>query len=217
MISIKDEGTDRRKVFEKWERRVLLSKGIKTTFFFAKRHPYGGRYGNFQSMLDVMKLAYSNDNVPYLLILEDDAKPTKYADMRKVKSAIQRLNSEYPSWEILYLGYYNVFNQVPVFPGVTEGLCVATHSFVVSRKGMKHLLETLPKYLDEKKKDVVSPTDLAIIEVLKKSEHVSFCTVPMMFTQSGNVMGSKQDDPTIVNHYSAKVQESEEMYKLTKL
>lgn len=208
MISLDDEGKVRRDEFEKWERE-LYKHDIQTKYFITKYHPVSGNHGNFMSYWQVIHKAYEQ-GLPYALFFEDDVKPTVHMDMAKVKSTVRQLEIDYPTWECLYLGYYNLSVLSNIYPNVVEALCVATHAIVISRRGMSRLISELPRYW--RTPEPISPIDIAIIEILRQHRHVSFAMIPMMFVQSGHITKTNQFDQTVIDHYNQKLKESEILY-----
>ena len=187
------ENKKRRDNVRKWVSR--FQNHIHPMWFRVEPHHINSSYGNFRSIHNVINFSAMKGQ-KYVLIMEDDAMPTEHLSIPKILDTIQALDTYQPNWECLYLGYYNAFpfpfpeNDVkPVegVPGVIEALCVASHAFVVSSRGMKRLGEELHKYYgsEEDTKRPILPIDLAIIDIYKRcgKSALSFAMIPMMFVQ----------------------------------
>lgn len=209
VISLEDEGVQRRELLEMWTQSVFGEK-VVVSYHLPRKHPVSSQHGAFHSVFEVIEKAY-NDGEKHLMLFEDIVKPTEHCDMDKLFEYVHKLDSTVPSWEVLYLGHFLIQVLDKVFPGVVEGFCIATHAIVLSRQGMKHLLMELPKYWGIP--DIVKPIDMAIIEILKNSRKVTFATVPVMFSQTGHDMIHQSFEQDVVKHFDQKEKESVQIHK----
>lgn len=113
-----------------------------------------------------------------MLILEDDAKATKWYDSNVIRYNLKELNTLDPEWDILYLGvcWDICSNRTPVnnnfvrtfYPG-------CTHAYIVSKKGAVALLRHLLP--------IQNTLDRTIKAAARKSLLRCYATVHNMFVQ----------------------------------
>ena len=75
---------------------------INVEFYITDKSPKGGRYGCFESHINVIKKAY---HLGYnnILIFEDDIRPSNFYNLDLLDSSIDFMKNN--NWDIFYLGY----------------------------------------------------------------------------------------------------------------
>ena len=181
--------SDRQELVEK----TLSSLGIKFTFYVAKRNPRGGRIGCFESHMYVIREAYQKGHQK-ILIFEDDVIPTPAYSNTLLNIATNFMQTN-TNWEYFQLGWTINLELSPLSPFVPYLLSkeisphiynfsgVLTHSYAISRKGMKRLLDIV----DNIDLYSVSDTDFPHLDIymskLFYKEGTSYCIAPILFDQ----------------------------------
>ena len=104
-----------------------------------------GGWGCFKSHWNLIKQAY-DDNIPYVMIFEDDAEPLcKTSDLQ---NAINELPE---NWEQFYLGCQHFYQNTNPPVRISDGLVIPynanrTHAYALSRKGMEIALGLFEDY-----------------------------------------------------------------------
>lgn len=106
-----------------------------------------GQKGVYLSHLTLLQFLYENCNDEYFHILEDDAKPSKNYKIY-LEEVINYINKNNINCDFLQIGnqcqrsnfnkeVYKINNEITL----TNGLSFCLHSYIISRKGIKHLLD----------------------------------------------------------------------------
>jgi GR25 family glycosyltransferase involved in LPS biosynthesis len=121
-------------------------------FYKAKPHPKGGRYGCFDSHLNVIASAYKA-GCSNILIFEDDVRPSPTYNEEHIENAIHFLSTQ-PNIDILQLGHFPFQNEngllntyigskrVPNFPNILRFPGTGAHAYCLTKLGMKAILES---------------------------------------------------------------------------
>lgn len=143
----------------------------------------GGIRGCFKSHIEIIKKAY-NHQYHNVLIFEDDIEPTPSYSTTALDKCIKFMKTD-ENWDIFYLGFFtmnwdtNPLNTLSSSNMVTEHIVkynpLATHAYVLSRRGMKKILESYEKFID-------TNTHYDIY-LAKYANLQSYCYVPMLFNQ----------------------------------
>ncbi len=186
------------------ERHAYVTKlmddlGIPFEFYKAKRSPHGGRYGCFESHVEVCKIGLAR-GLDSVFIFEDDVMPTVSYNLQTVRDVAEFIRTN-PSWERVQLGYFCMrdFKDFPGFfrfmgaqepAGNTKSLVrfhgVLMHAYCLSRAGMQQIVNAAPHEL-QKKRDI--PHVDMWINSLLSSEH-QYCTIPLLFDQKWSFASS---------------------------
>ena len=75
-------------------------------FYFAEKSHKGGKYGCFESHINVIQKCY-NEKCNNILIFEDDVRPSNYYNLTLLNESIEFMKNN--KWDIFYLGYF-IFN-----------------------------------------------------------------------------------------------------------
>lgn len=122
------------------------------SYYIAHPHPKGGRYGCFQSHIDVIDSAY-REGCSNVLIFEDDIRPSTSYSKNHLGNAIDFLSS-YPNVDILQLGHFPIqdnngllypyikANSIPHFDNIVEFAGTGAHAYCVTRSGMQKILQS---------------------------------------------------------------------------
>ena len=160
----------------KESKRLMEKYDIPATFFFAEKHE-NGRIGCFESHLSVIRNCYDNGG-ELIWILEDDFYPTASYSEDAIKRVIQEIDDKV---EYCQLGYSLLPHEfTSYFTAKRKGSLLqyngnCTHSYLLTRKGMKRILENY--------------------EPLKETTHLDYfyrdlfkeygwCSCPMLFDQN---------------------------------
>jgi len=120
-------------------------------FYIADKSSIDGRYGCFESHINVIKKAYIQD-CNNILIFEDDIRPSIFYNINLLKDSIEFMkNNEY---DIFYLGYFP-FNKVNSIylssEKITKNIIsynpFATHAYCLNRISMKKILDNYKIYI----------------------------------------------------------------------
>ena len=180
-----EDAHDRQNTFT----RIFEGLSIPFEFYKAKRSEYGGRYGCFESHINVCRRAYDS-GYKNVLIFEDDAIPTKGYDERLFKevSDVMRRDND---WERIQLGYsiisnfndygalFRLLSSERVSSHIIRYHGCFTHAMCISRKGMKKILEAAP--IELRKGGHIEHVDVWLNKTLSRDHQ--YCTIPIMFDQ----------------------------------
>jgi GR25 family glycosyltransferase involved in LPS biosynthesis len=163
----------------KWSEHIFSSLNIPYRFYLTDKSPKGGRYGCFESHINVIREAY-NKGHSNILIFEDDLLPTPEYSLQNIEACINFMKNN--KWDLFYFGYFvmnkhldNIIIAKKLNNNIIKYNPLATHAYVVNRNAMKTILETYYKYISY----------LQVDEFLTQKElnFNSYCCVPMMFEQ----------------------------------
>lgn len=111
------------------------------TFFMADKHKKGGRYGCFDSHIQVIKNAFNN-NYNNILIFEDDIKIGKFYSNLLLKKSINFMKNN-NKWDVFYLGYfpfsYN-YKIIPITDNIFKSNPFGCHSYCLNKKSIVKIL-----------------------------------------------------------------------------
>jgi len=142
----------------------------------------GGRYGCFESHIDIIKKSLKL-NLNNILIFEDDIRPSNYYNLELLNNSIKFMKNN--NWDVFYLGYLasnknyfrdNIFmshnniskNIISYNPG-------ATHAYCLNNNSMKKILLHYEKYINNTHYDMF---------LTNKKIFNNYCTIPMLFEQN---------------------------------
>jgi|688.fasta_scaffold00159_28 GR25 family glycosyltransferase involved in LPS biosynthesis len=176
-----DISEDRRKQAQYYFKHL----NIPGRFYTVQKHVNGGRYGCFDSHIQIIKSAYER-GLNNVLVFEDDFIPTPAFTEERIIEAIQFMRTT-DDWDIFYFGYgcmkmdnkewrmssiigarAQTMNIVQYNPYLTQCLCY-------SRRAMRKLLQEYHKYIDEYHIDVC---------IASYMDFKNYCMVPMLFDQN---------------------------------
>lgn len=156
--------------------RLLEKYDIPSTFFFAEKYE-NGRIGCFESHIKVIQSCYEKGG-QLLWILEDDFYPTASYS----KEALQRVTEDMDdNVEYCQLGYSLLPHELSnYFTSKKKGSLLqyngnCTHSYLLTRKGMKRILDNYEPFKD------TTHLDYFYKDLFKKH---GWCSCPMMFDQN---------------------------------
>lgn len=162
--------------------KVLRSLNIPAEIYSVQKDKGGGILGCFKSHIQLIRKAY---DAPYdnILIFEDDIEPTQSYNTRALQECVQFMKTD-KHWDIFYLGFFtmnwdvNPLNTLSSSTMATQNIVkynpLATHAYIVSRRGMKKILETYHNYIGNTHYDIF---------LAKYANLQSYCYVPMLFNQ----------------------------------
>ena len=174
-------------------RHIIKQTHIPLEFYYAKRHPLGGRVGCFDSHVAVVKLAYER-GYKNVLVLEDDLLPTSSYDPRIIAKAMEvtRPNKD-PEWEMIKFGYVPMRDVDDIFgalfyltspevsPYVVRYQALAAQAYTLSRKAMRKIVEHAPSILASATPNTIPHYDIWLQSIIAKRH--AYCTIPQMFDQ----------------------------------
>ena len=176
------ETQERKKHVEK----LYKQYNIPGRFFVTQKHPLGGLYGCFDSHINVIKEAYDN-NIEYLLIFEDDFKPTSQYNEKLLSKAIEFMKNN-DDWEVFFLGHLNVgpsdiynvnaktiFSSKKISDNIIEFNPYGAQALCYNRKCMKKILEEYKYYIGFCHYDDFLSAKLKL---------KSYCICPILFDQN---------------------------------
>jgi len=194
---------------------VFKHLDIPHRFHTIEKSPKGGKYGCFESHIDVIRECYTR-GCRRILIFEDDIKPTPEYSLHAVQRAIQFMET-HPEWDLFYFGYFVANFKDSIFMcGSTEDSHIvrydpfATHAYCVNRKAMETILHTYAHYIGKDQVDVYYS---------KLGLHCSIY-VPMLFEQK---LCMETDNPgtnmleTIFRKGSCTFDKTQFNYKVSKI
>jgi len=174
-------------------RHIIEQTQIPVEFYYAKRHPLGGRVGCFDSHVAVTKLAYER-GYKNVLILEDDLLPTASYDPRIIAKAMEVTQPDKdPDWEMIQFGYWPMRDVDDIFgilfyltspevsPYVVRYQALACVAYALSRKAMKKIVEQAPSILATATPKTAPHYDIWLQSIIAKCH--AYCTIPQMFDQ----------------------------------
>jgi GR25 family glycosyltransferase involved in LPS biosynthesis len=136
---------------KEWVQKLAKKHSIPIEFYEVERHPEGGMVGCFESHLNIIRSCYQ-DQLKNVLIFEDDFSPTPSYQTDIIKEIVTFLDKN-PNYEYFQLGYTIIPTEIPSYL-TTQSLGNnilkyngnTTHAYVLTRAGMKRVLETYSKY-----------------------------------------------------------------------
>jgi GR25 family glycosyltransferase involved in LPS biosynthesis len=162
---------------------LLKRLGIPCRFHIVTKHPKGGRYGCFESHIQVIQECY-NKGDKYIMIIEDDILPSQSYSNTLFKHAIQFMKSHKYDWDIFYLGYipmdghlrpHSFLGCEVVSKHIVKFNPLATHAYCLQRSGMKLILDNYKTNIGK------VHFDIFLSRLGPKMR--SFCIIPMLFEQ----------------------------------
>ena len=160
--------------------KVFNELNIKNVeFYITDKSPKGGKYGCFESHINVIKKAY-NSGYNNILIFEDDIKPSIFYKLDLLNNSINFMKKN--EWDIFYLGYFtiddtnNIFNYKNLnikYNNVLEYNPCATHAYCLNKKSMLKILNTYNKYIE----------DIHYDKFLSNNNFKNYIIIPMIFEQ----------------------------------
>jgi GR25 family glycosyltransferase involved in LPS biosynthesis len=128
---------------------------------------------------------------PYVMILQDDVFPTEDMDVLLMLKTIHSMESRYPYWEAVYLGYKDIYlkekednegvdsrTKIRSDLPIVEALCSSHHAIIISRAGMMRILSDIPRYWQLPA--LILPVDMALMDIWSREPHVCFAFVKPM-------------------------------------
>ena len=165
---------------KEWVQTLSKKYQIPIEFYEVERHPEGGMVGCFESHLNIIRSCYQ-DHLNSVLIFEDDFSPTPSYQPEILKEVDDFLKAN-PKYEYFQLGYTIIPTEIPTYltsPSLGNHILKyngnTTHAYIITRAGMKRVLETYSKYF--KKIDL----DLYYKEIFKNN---GACVCPLLFDQN---------------------------------
>ena len=114
------------------------------TFFLADKHEKGGRYGCFDSHIQVINNAFNN-NYNNILIFEDDIKIGKFYSNLLLKKSIDFMKNN-NRWDVFYLGYfpfsYN-YKITPITDNIFKSNPFGTTAYCLNKKSIIKIVNTI--------------------------------------------------------------------------
>jgi GR25 family glycosyltransferase involved in LPS biosynthesis len=169
--------------------RIANQFGIPLQFFRVDKHPKGGRYGCFESHVELIRFLY-NRGANKVLIFEDDFIPSPGYSSDAIGDILRFMTID-QDWDYIQLGYLPVQrlhdpSWLWKFPNSERhskylykfgGLL--THAYCVSRKGMSKILEQSHPLL--KLDDQHIPhIDIWYNKIFRDT---AYCACPILFDQ----------------------------------
>uniref|UniRef100_A0A6C0EBS6 Glycosyl transferase family 25 domain-containing protein n=1 Tax=viral metagenome TaxID=1070528 RepID=A0A6C0EBS6_9ZZZZ len=149
-------------------------------FYFAEKSSKGGKYGCFESHINVIKKCY-NKGYYNILIFEDDLRPSNFYNIELLNESIEFMKNN--NWDIFYLGYF-IFNEdatdniILSYNKKTDNIIqynpCSTHTYCLNKKSMEKILSTYHNYIGIIHYDIY----LSNREYFK-----NYCILPMLFEQ----------------------------------
>jgi len=143
-------------------------------YFLADKHHNGGRYGCFDSHINVIKDAHNN-NYNNILIFEDDIKIAKYYNNNLLNKSIEFMTNN--DWDIFYLGYfpfsYNYKYNI-ISDNIVESNPFGGHAYCLNKKSIKTILNNYQQVIGKIHFDMW----LSLSNKFK-----TFCIAPIIFDQ----------------------------------
>jgi len=149
-------------------------------YYFADKSKKGGRYGCFESHINIIKKCY-NENYNNVLIFEDDFRISPYYNNDLLKECIHFIKKY--NYDCFFFGY------IPFTKNITEQILFSinksynniiqfnpcgTHAFCINKNTMKKILNTYKSYIDNDHYDIY----LSNTNIFK-----NYCITPMLFDQ----------------------------------
>lgn len=162
---------------------LLKKLKIPCRFHTVTKHPKGGRYGCFESHIQVIQDCYDAGN-ECIMILEDDILPSQSYSNNLFKNAIEFMKSHKEDWDIFYLGYipmdgnlrpHSFLGSQVVSKHIVKYNPLATHAYCLQRSGMKRILDSYKMYIGK------THFDIFLSRLGPKMR--SYCIIPMLFEQ----------------------------------
>jgi glycosyl transferase family 25 len=144
-------------------------------YFLANKHPKGGRYGCFESHINVIHDAYIN-NYNYILIFEDDVKIAKYYNNLLLNKSINFMKTN-NNWDIFYLGYfpfsYNYKYNI-ISDNIIESNPFGGHAYCLNKQSIKLIIDNYHNIIGKQHFD---------IWLSLSNKFRTFCIAPIIFDQ----------------------------------
>jgi hypothetical protein len=149
-------------------------------FYFAEKSSKGGKYGCFESHINVIKKCY-NEGYYNILIFEDDLRPSNFYNIELLNESIEFMKNN--NWDIFYLGYFigndDIFDNILISYNIIKNNIIqynpcATHAYCLNRNSMKKILSTYEQYIETLHLDVY---------YCDRKLFTNYCVIPLMFEQ----------------------------------
>ena len=150
-------------------------------FVIVNKSPKGGRYGCFESHINIIKNAY-NAGYNNILIFEDDIRPSNFYNLDLLNTSINFMKNN--EWDIFYLGYiisnknYISENIITSHINISNNIIKynpgATHAYCLSKSAMLKILNLYNYYINDVHYDIF---------LSNKSIFNNYCVTPMLFEQ----------------------------------
>ena len=192
---------------ERHENVIKYSKelNIPIELYKVQKHPKGGRYGCFNSHIEVIKMAYKND-YENILIFEDDFIPSPAYSIDVIKNVIEFMKNN-NDYDIIKLGYVfaktnlnfsNAFLSFAEFilsnevaKNIIKCNGAMTHAYILSKKMIKLLAFYGEKELT-KPVDQINQIDIWMCEIIDKYNLNSYFVLPLQIEQNYKIKSTNQ-------------------------
>lgn len=160
----------------KVSKQLFEQYDIPAIFFFAEKHE-NGRIGCFESHIEIIRNCYQHGG-ERLWILEDDFYPTPSYSKETLQHVLKDIDDNV---EYCQLGYSVLPHEfVPYFTAKRKGSLLqyngnCTHSYVLTRKGMKRILDNYEAFIE------TTHLDYFYRDLFKG---YGWCSCPMLFEQN---------------------------------
>ena len=140
-----------RKDKRKQAENVFNKLNIPAKFYTAIKSPHGGKYGCFESHINVIRKAYQK-GLNNILIFEDDVLPSMYYSIDIINNCINFMKNN-KNWDLFYLGYCIggplkfIFLPNIIKNDIHIGNILCCHAYAVNRPIMKDILDKSKYYL----------------------------------------------------------------------
>ena len=173
-------------------------------FYFAEKSAKGGRYGCFESHINVIKKAY-NSGCNNILIFEDDLRPSIFYNLNLLEESIEFMKNN--DWDVFYLGYFIIDDNLKIFESLNKkgnilkfNAC-ATHALCLNKKSMKKILNIYEDYIDKIHYDRFLSHNIFNNYVITPMIFEQFYCSPIDNSIHGNLDYLTRQSQCIVNDY----------------
>ena len=146
-------------------------------FVIVNKSPKGGRYGCFESHINVIKNAY-NSEYNNILIFEDDIRPSIFYNLKLLNDSINFMKNN--EWDIFYLGYFSIDDENIIFKfknnnnkNIVEYNPCSTHAYCLNKQSMLKILNNYHNYINNIHYD----------KFLSNKIFKNYIIIPMIFEQ----------------------------------
>ncbi len=176
---------------------------IPFEFYKAKRSPLGGRYGCFESHVQVCRIAHER-KYRNIVIFEDDVLPTTSYNLAAIQDIADFINEDV-HWERIQMGYACVSHVSDLISGPIRFMCservnrglvryhgVNMHAVCLSHIAIRKIVAAAPTELAKQRN--ITPYDLWLSHDCLDTHH-QYCTIPLLFDQKWSFASSIQKRP----------------------
>ena len=175
------------------------------TFFLADKHEKGGRYGCFDSHIQVINNAFNN-NYNNILIFEDDIKIGKFYSNLLLKKSIDFMKNN-NRWDVFYLGYfpfsYN-YKITPITDNIFKSNPFGTTAYCLNKKSIIKIVNTYENSIGKYHYDNW---------LSMRSNLNTYCITPIIFDQYFNFT-TDNSTHSILEYIFRKIQPMFENYNI---